>query len=55
MDNRISYTQAEVYLFGSIVTATNRPQSDIAVVSREFTNDVCKNYARVNMLAHDKA
>ena len=48
-------SQAEVYLFGSVVTATNHPHSDIdiAVVSREFTNDVCKNYARVNMLAYD--
>jgi len=48
-------SQAKVYLFGSVVTATNHPQSDIyiAVVSREFTNDVCKNYARVNMLAYD--
>ena len=46
---------AEVYLFGSVVTATNSPMSDIdiAVVSRVFTNDVCKNYARVNMLAYD--
>jgi predicted nucleotidyltransferase len=48
-------SQAEVYLFGSIVTATNNPKSDIdiAVVSRVFTNDVCKNYAQVNMLAYD--
>ena len=48
-------SQAEVYLFGSTVTATNNPRSDIdiAVVSRVFTNDVCKNYARVNMLAYD--
>jgi len=46
-------SQAEVYLFGSVVTSTNHPKSDIAVVSREFTNDVCKNYARVNMLAYD--
>ena len=46
-------SQAEIYLFGSIVTANNRPESDIdiAVVSRAFTNDVCANYARVNLLA----
>ena len=45
--------QAEVYLFGSVVTANNRPESDIdiAVVSKAFTNDVCANYARVNLLA----
>jgi len=48
-------SQAEVYLFGSIVTAKNHSKSDIdiAVVSRVFTNDVCKNYAQVNMLAYD--
>jgi len=48
-------SQAEIYLFSSIVTATNNSQSDIdiAVVSRTFTNDVCKNYARMNMLAYD--
>ena len=48
-------SQAEVYLFGSVVTAKNHSKSDIdiAVVSRVFTNDVCKNYARVNMLAYD--
>jgi predicted nucleotidyltransferase len=48
-------SKAEVYLFGSIVAATNNSRSDIdiAVVSRVFTNDVCKNYARVNMLAYD--
>ena len=48
-------SKAEVYLFGSVVTATNDSRSDIdiAVVSRAFTNDVCKNYARVNMLAYD--
>lgn len=46
-------SQAEVYLFGSVVTAKNNPESDIdiAVVSRVFTNDVCANYARVNILA----
>ena len=46
-------SQAEVYLFGSVVTANNRPESDIdiAVVSKAFTNDVCANYARVNLLA----
>ena len=46
-------SQAEIYLFGSVVTANNRPESDIdiAVVSRAFTNDVCANYARVNLLA----
>ena len=48
-------SQAEVYLYGSIVTAKNDSRSDIdiAVVSRVFTNDVCKNYARVNLLAYD--
>jgi len=46
-------SQAEVYLFGSIVRNENGPTSDIdiAVVSKVFTNDVCKNYARVNLLA----
>ena len=46
-------SQAEIYLFGSIVTANNRPDSDIdiAVVSKTFTNDVCANFARVNLLA----
>jgi len=45
--------QALVYLFGSVVTAQNTSNSDIdiAVVSREFTNDVCANYTRVNKLA----
>ena len=48
-------SQAEVYLFGSLVRRDNGPESDIdiAVVSRAFTNDVCLNYARVNMLAYD--
>jgi len=46
-------SQAQIYLFGSIVTAKNNPESDIdiAVVSRVFSNDVCANYARVNLLA----
>ena len=46
-------SQAEIYLFGSVVTANNGPESDIdiAVVSKLFTNDVCANYARVNLLA----
>ena len=46
-------SQAEVYLFGSVVTEKNNSQSDIdiAVVSRVFTNDVCANYTRVNKLA----
>ena len=46
-------SQAEVYLFGSIVRNENHPKSDIdiAVVSRVFTNNVCDNYARVNVLA----
>ena len=45
--------QAEVYLFGSIVRNENGPMSDIdiAVVSKLFTNNVCDNYARVNVLA----
>ena len=48
-------SQALVYLFGSVVTATNSPRSDIdiAVVSHVFTDDVCKNYAKVNMLAYE--
>jgi len=46
-------SQAEIYLFGSVVTENNRSDSDIdiAVVSKVFTNDVCANYARVNLLA----
>jgi len=46
-------SQAEIYLFGSIVRNENSPTSDIdiAVVSKAFTNDVCKNYARVNLMA----
>jgi predicted nucleotidyltransferase len=46
-------SQAEVYLFGSIVRNENNPTSDIdiAVVSKLFTKDVCNNYARVNLLA----
>ena len=46
-------SQAEIYLFGSIVTEKNSTESDIdiAVVSRAFTNYVCANYARVNLLA----
>ena len=47
--------QAEIYLFGSIVRNENGPTSDIdiAVVSRVFTNNVCDNYAIVNLLAYD--
>ena len=46
-------SQAEIYLFGSVVSANNNSESDIdiAVVSKLFTNDVCANYARVNFLA----
>ena len=46
-------SQAEVYLFGSVITASSSSASDIdiAVVSRTFTDDVCANYARVNLLA----
>jgi predicted nucleotidyltransferase len=46
-------SQAEVYLFGSVVRNENSPTSDIdiAVVSKMFTEDVCNNYARVNLLA----
>ena len=46
-------SQAEVYLFGSVVRNENGPTSDIdiAVVSKLFTTDVCNNYARVNLLA----
>jgi len=48
-------SQAEVYLFGSIVRNENGPTSDIdiAVVSKAFTDNVCENYARVNLLAYD--
>ena len=48
-------SHAEVYLYGSIVRNENSPTSDIdiAVVSRVFTNNVCDNYARVNLLAYD--
>ena len=47
--------QAEVYLYGSVVRNENSPTSDIdiAVVSRVFTNNVCNNYALVNLLAYD--
>jgi len=47
--------QAEIYLFGSVARKENGPASDIdiAVVSRAFTNNVCDNYARVNLLAYD--
>lgn len=46
-------SQAEIYLYGSVVRAQNHPESDIdiAVVSKIFTNDVCNNYALVNVLA----
>jgi len=46
-------SQAEVYLYGSIIRDQNRPGSDIdlAVVSKEFTDDVCANYTRVNKIA----
>ena len=46
-------SQAEIYLFGSVVTAKNNEESDIdiAVVSKTFTNDVCGNYARINLIA----
>jgi len=46
-------SQAEVYLYGSIVRAQNRQNSDIdiAVVSKKFTDDVCNNYALINLLA----
>jgi predicted nucleotidyltransferase len=45
--------QAEVYLFGSVVRNEHRVGSDIdiAVVSKQFTDDVCENYARINLLA----
>ena len=48
-------SHAEVYLYGSIVRAQNHPRSDIdiAVVSKVFTDDVCNNYAIVNILAFD--
>lgn len=46
-------SQAEIYLYGSIIREQNRPGSDIdlAVVSKEFTDDVCANYTRVNKIA----
>ena len=46
-------SQAEIYLYGSVVNDQIHSKSDIdiAVVSRTFTNDVCANYARVNLLA----
>ncbi|MCL1885088.1 MAG: nucleotidyltransferase domain-containing protein [Defluviitaleaceae bacterium] len=46
---------AEVYLYGSVARNENNSTSDIdiAVVSRVFTNNVCDNYARVNLLAYD--
>ena len=46
-------SQAAIYLYGSVVAANNRTGSDIdiAVVSKEFTDDVCANYVLVNKLA----
>ena len=48
-------SQAEVYLYGSVTKGQNHSGSDIdiAVVSKVFTNDVCRNYAMVNILAFD--
>ena len=48
-------SQAEIYLYGSITSGLNQPGSDIdiAVVSKVFTDDVCNNYALVNVLAFD--
>ena len=48
-------SQAEIYLYGSITNGQNHSGSDIdiAVVSKVFTNDVCNNYALVNILAFD--
>jgi len=48
-------SQAEIYLYGSITNGQFHPRSDIdiAVVSKVFTNDVCRNYALVNFLAFD--
>jgi len=48
-------SQAEIYLYGSIANGQNHSGSDIdiAVVSKVFTNDVCKNYAIVNIIAFD--
>jgi len=48
-------SQAEVYLYGSIANGINHSGSDIdiAVVSKVFTKDVCRNYAMVNILAFD--
>jgi len=48
-------SRAEIYLYGSIVRNENGPASDIdiAVVSKVFTNNVCDNYAIVNLLAYD--
>jgi len=48
-------SKAEVYLYSSIIREQNHPGSDIdiAVVSKVFTDDVCNNYALVNILAFD--
>ena len=48
-------SQAEIYLYGSIANGQNHSGSDIdiAVVSKVFTDDVCNNYAIVNILAFD--
>ena len=48
-------SQAMVYLYGSIIREQNHQNSDIdlAVVSKVFTDDVCKNYTLVNFLAFD--
>ena len=48
-------SQAIIYLYGSVVNNKAHPRSDIdiAVISKAFTSDVCKNYAIVNLLAFD--
>jgi predicted nucleotidyltransferase len=48
-------SQAVVYLYGSTTKGQNRPGSDIdiAVVSKLFTDDVCNNYAVVNLIAFE--
>jgi predicted nucleotidyltransferase len=45
--------EAMVYLFGSAVRGDMHPDSDIdiAVVSKTFNSDVCRNYARIAIFA----
>jgi predicted nucleotidyltransferase len=45
--------EAMVYLFGSAARGEMHPDSDIdiAVVSKTFDSDICKNYARIAIFA----